>query len=108
MGPSGINDRAQQQLTQLSKKMGAKNASVFLSVLGRDKQFINAIETPLGQELLKDAVEHSEECVSLYLQEKDKPEDRARLQAYLAIIKKWQTIINRYEKNREKFKNLTS
>ena len=46
----------QHRLQQLARKMGSENASKLLSVLGRDKSFINALETPIGQELLRDAV----------------------------------------------------
>ena len=90
-------------LTQLARKMGKANASQLLSVLGKDKQFINAVESPVGQELLKDAVTCVEDKISIIMQEKDEVKDRAELKAYLNIITKWQTIINRYNKNKEKF-----
>ena len=96
-----INDQQiNKTLVQLAKKMGQKNASQLLSVLGRDKQFINALDTPLGQELLKDATKCVEDKISLILQEKDEPKDRAELKAYLAIITKWSGIINQYNKNK--------
>lgn len=93
----------ERTLKQLSKKMGQKNASQILSALGKDKQFLNALETPLGQELLKDAVSCIEDKISLILQEKDEPKDRAELKAYMNITKKWSDVINRYNKNREVF-----
>ena len=102
-----MDNRSQDQLNQLARKMGVKNASTFLSVLGRQKQFINAVETPIGQELLKDAVSNAEDVISKYIMNKETREDRARLQAYLTIINKWTNIINEYKDNREKFDNLT-
>ena len=90
-------------LTQLAHKMGKKNATSLLSVLGKDKQFINALDTPVGQELMKDATNCVEDKINLVLQEKDEPKDRAELKAYLTIITKWQNIINRYNKNKELF-----
>lgn len=90
-------------LRQLARKMGQENASKLLSALGRDKQFLNAIETPVGQELLKDAANCIEDKIALWLQGKDSPEDRAEVKAYLNIINKWQNVINRYYKNKEKF-----
>lgn len=96
-----------QQLNQLAKKMGSENASTFLSVLGKQRQFVNAIETPIGQELLKHAVKNAEEVISLYIMEKETPQDRARLQAYMTIINDWSTEINSYHKNRAKFDKLT-
>jgi len=90
-------------LQQLARKMGKENASKLLSALGRDKQFLNAIEMPVGQELLKDAADNIEDKLSIWLQGKDTPEDKAEVKAYLNIIKKWQSVINRYYKNKEKF-----
>ena len=102
-----MDDRTQKQYERLARKMGAQNASTFINVLGREKQFVNAIDTPLGQELLKDAVSNAEDVIALYIAGKEKPEDRARLQAYLAIINKWTNVINTYHKNRAKFDKLT-
>jgi hypothetical protein len=96
-------EQINKSLTQLAKKMGEHNASALLSVLGKDKQFVNAIESPVGQELLKDAVSCIEDKIRLILAEKDTPKDRAELQAYLSITKKWQVTINRYNKNNESF-----
>jgi hypothetical protein len=92
-----------QTLRQLARKMGQENASKLLSALGRDKQFLNAIETPVGQELLKDAANNIEDKLTIWLQGKDTPEDKAEVKAYLKIINKWQMVINRYYKNKEKF-----
>ena len=98
---SGLTEQQiNKTLAQLAKKMGQKNASNLLSVLGRDKQFINALETPLGQELLKDAVRCIEDKISIILQEKDEPKDRAELKAHLAIVTKWSKIINQYNSNK--------
>ena len=90
-------------LQQLGRKMGQENASKLLSALGRDKQFLNAIESPIGQELMKDAANSIEDKLSIWLQGKDTPEDKAEVKAYLNIVNKWQATINRYSKNKEKF-----
>lgn len=96
-------NQVNKTLQQLSRKMGKRNASNLLSVLGKDKAFINALDTPVGQELLKDATTCVEGKISLILQEKDEPKDRAELKAYLEIITKWQGILNRYNKNKARF-----
>ena len=90
-------------LQQLARKMGQENVSKLLSALGRDKQFLNAIESTTGQELMKDAVGSIEDKLVLWLQGKDTPEDKAEVKAYLNIVNKWQANINRYNKNKEKF-----
>lgn len=89
----------QQAIARLSKKMGKGAISNLLSVLGRDREFMNAIESPVGQELMADAVGEIEEKMSLWLTEKETPSDRAELKAYLTIIKKWQAKIARYNEN---------
>lgn len=96
-------DQVNKTLQQLSRKMGKRNASNLLSVLGRDKAFLNALDTPVGQELMKDCVSCVEDKVSLILQEKDEPRDRAELKAYMQILGKWQNIMNRYNKNKLRF-----
>jgi hypothetical protein len=90
-------------LTSLARKMGEKNASALLSVLGKDKQFVDAIETTVGQELLKDAVLAMENIIRLVLVDKDTKKDRAELKAYKEIIHSWQGRIANYNKNRETF-----
>jgi hypothetical protein len=99
-----VNEQqTQSTLIQLAKKMGRNNASSLLSALGRDKQFINAIESSVGQELLADAMLEIENKISLYLAGQEKPEDRAELNAYTRITKRWQAKIERYNKNKQDF-----
>ena len=95
--------QTQISLTHLAKKMGRENASKLLSVLGRDKQFLNALDSSIGQELLADAVVNIEDKIAMILAEKDQPKDRAELQAYLSIVRKWQAKIERYNKNKQEF-----
>jgi acyl-coenzyme A synthetase/AMP-(fatty) acid ligase len=44
-----------------------------------------------------------ERIIGLILAEKEDAKDRAELQAYLAITKKWSGYINQYNKDQEKF-----
>lgn len=101
------NEEMDTRLIQLSKKMGAKNSEVFLSVLGKDKAFLSALDTSVGQELLKDATSSIQRIILLIMNEKDGPQDRAELKAYLSITKRWQTILNNYNKNQKEFNKLT-
>ncbi|MCK4328786.1 hypothetical protein KAX02_02980 [candidate division WOR-3 bacterium] len=93
-------DQINQNLIQLARKMGKRNASQLLSVLGRDKQFINALDTTVGQELLKHLVDSIENKLVLILQEKDEPQDRSELKAYMGLLAKFQSTINSYNKNK--------
>ena len=101
------DERKQDLLRKLSRKIGEKNVSPFMSVLERDRQFVNALNTEVGAQLLHDAISNAEDIIALYIDGNDKPEDRSRLQAYIAIIQKWQGIINRYDKNRAQFMKIT-
>jgi hypothetical protein len=96
-------EKVNENLTKLARKMGSKNASALLSVLGKNKQFLSALDTDVGQELLKDAVLVIENKIKLILDEKDKPKDRAELQAHLHITRKWSERLNRYNQDKERF-----
>lgn len=102
------NAEMDKRLISLAKKMGSKNASILLSVLGKDKQFLSALDTEVGQELLKDVVTSIERIVELILKEKEDEKDRAELRAYRSIINRWKGRINRFNENQEIFnKNVT-
>ena len=96
-------------LDRLNRKMGAKQASVFLSVLGREQQFLNAINSPIGQEIYKDALVSAENLFHSILYEKSDNEnkDRAELRAYLNIIEKWNDRIDNYYKHKDQFNEVT-
>lgn len=96
-------DEMDKRLIQLAKRMGRDNASQLLSVLGRDKEFLTALDSAVGQELLRDAVSSVENIMSIIMNDKDKDEDRADMRAYLSIIKRWQGRIKQYNKNQEEF-----
>jgi hypothetical protein len=98
-----IEEQVDPKLTQLARKMGAKRASILLSVLGKNKQFLSALDTPIGQELLKDAVSEMERIIQLILNEKEKDTDKADLRAYKSITQKWADRLARYNKDKETF-----
>jgi len=101
------DDQLDTRLKELAKKMGSdKRVSVLMSVLGKSRSFMNALETPVGQELLKCAVSAIEEKIELILAEKDTQKDRAELQAYMSILRRWQDIINTFNKNDNTFRTL--
>ena len=94
-----------KRLTQLARKMGSKQAGILLNVLGKNKQFLSALDTPVGQELLKDVVSNMERIVKLILEEKESEQDRAELRAYKSFADKWSKRLVRYNKDRETFNN---
>lgn len=97
-----ISERDRENLAKLAKRIGGENAQMLLTVLGREKQFIDAITSPLGEELMKDALTSLEARMALVIDEKDEPKDRAEIRILKEIIRKWQKKINKYEQNKEK------
>lgn len=98
-----LQEEMDQRLVQLARRMGSKNASTLLSVLGKDKEFLTALDTPIGQELLRDAVLSIERIMDLIIHEKEESQDKADLRAYLSILRRWQGRISQYNDNQEKF-----
>jgi hypothetical protein len=97
-----ISEQDRINLQKLTRKMGGENARMLLSVLGREKAFVDAITSPLGEELMSDVVNSLEARFELVINEKDSPETRAEIRALREILRKWQKKINQYEQNKEK------
>lgn len=97
-----ISEQDRMNLAKLARKIGGDNAQMLLTVLGREKQFVDAITSPLGEELMKDVLTSIEARMALVIDEKDEPKDRAEIRAFKEILRKWQKKINRYEQNKEK------
>jgi len=98
-----LQEEMDKRLTQLARRIGRENATALLSVLGKDKEFLSALDTPIGQELLRDAVSSIERIIDLILHEKEDAKDKADLRAYMSITKRWYKRINQYNKNHEEF-----
>ena len=98
-------------LDKLAKKMGAKQASMFMSVLGKELQFVNAIKSTIGQEIYKDCVACAEANMEKIIEdafesEKDELKTKAELRAYIKIMARWTERIDNYYKRQEKFKSI--
>ena len=98
-----IQDDMDKRITQLAKRMGSENATRLLSVLGKDRSFLDAIDTTVGQELVRDLISSIERIIGVILNEKDDDNDRAELRAYMSILKRWQGRIKAYNKNHNTF-----
>ncbi len=101
-------DEADPIIQKMAKRMGSKNAVQLLSVLGKKKQFYDAISTNTGQELLKDCIIHVERIMSKILDEKDEEKDRADLRAYKSIINRWSKTLAEYAKENRKFDEIVN
>ncbi len=97
-----------ERLVSLSRKLGPENARRLLSVLGKNKSFYNAIETPVGQELLKDVIHQIDKRIQKIIVEEDTPEIRAELRAYISILNTWSKTINKYRTDLVKLSKYSS
>lgn len=76
-----------------------KKADDLLTVLGKQEQFLNALESPIGVELLKDTILLTGELLEKIVSEKETNIERADYRAYTRILDKWEDRINSYYKN---------
>ena len=78
----------EEEVAKLNKRFGNK-LPIFLEALARGKQFRNAIETPIGNELLTDATNIMQECIEKVIDEKDDDGIRAEIRVLRKIINRW-------------------
>ena len=98
-----LQEEMDKRLTTLAKRMGKENAQTLLQVLGKQKKFMDAIESEVGQELLKDLISTVHHIIGLILNEKEDESDRANLRVCMALINKWQTRIKNYNNKHQEF-----
>jgi hypothetical protein len=75
--------------------------------LGHIKQFVAALATPVGQEILKDTMMTIEDKIALIFAEKDTPSDRAELRVYNAILAEWQSRVAKVGMELNEFRELS-
>jgi len=73
-----------------------RRANETLSYLGKNKQFINAISTPVGQELQRDIVLRLDELIGKIWEETASDQERAEFRALKGIQESWIKKINGY------------
>lgn len=88
--------------------MGTPRANALLNALGKQEQFYNAIETEVGQELLKDLLEGIERRIELVIKEEDDEKTRAELRAYRELLDRWTTQIAKFRSNLKTFTEKTN
>jgi len=81
------------------EKKHSQKAARILSALGKAQPFNEAIETEIGQELLKDAIIRMNEIVELIVEEKSTENDRAEFRALKRVTLAWSSKIETYRKN---------
>ncbi len=67
-------------------------AQKMINVLSKTHGFVSAFKDKVGQEVLLDALQRSEEILDKIVEEKATPEERAEFRALKKIIARWQKI----------------
>lgn len=76
-------------------KKNGKHADKILTILGKDTKFVNALNTPVGEELLKDMLAMMEDRLTKIVNEESTEADRAEYRVLKELSRKWIDRINR-------------
>lgn len=85
-------------------KKGKEMASRLLSALGKNEQFLNAFNSPLGSELLTDLISMMEEKLDKIIDETADDKDKADFRAAKNLSMRWVGKINEYNRNLKQLK----
>ena len=98
------NSVSPEKLRGFLDRNGKAGARV-LSILGKTQSFCNAIQTPIGQEILGEVVNRLEHLLEKIIAEKSTPEDRAEYRVLKSLSMKWAEKINKHQIALEKLQN---
>lgn len=87
-----------------AKRHGSAQLSKLLSVLGKQRQFVQAWETPVGREILSDLILLAEEKLEKIVEEKADEKDRADYRVCKKLLTKFRDKINSYNQNLTRLK----
>lgn len=103
-----MKDRIEITLKDIEKFTavhGSKGAKT-LSMLGQGNDFNQAINSKLGQELLKDLMVDMEVLLSKIINENAKPEELAEYRVCKRLFTKWSKRIKQYQTLKNKVKGV--
>ena len=97
-----------EDIENYTDKHGPQKTGRLLSVLGKDKQFTVAWETPAGQEIMGKLLSMADDGLTMMINEEygDLSEERvkAEYRVCMTLLKYFQDRINKYQKNFEQLK----
>lgn len=94
----------EEHIRRYAAKHGAKIASKLLSVLGKNKQFLNAWESPIGQELMSQLLLDAEGLLDKIIEDKATPEEKAEFRVIRRWLSRVESRITAYDKQLETLK----
>lgn len=92
-----------ERIESLLARTGMRGAKL-LTILGKQSQFMRAIESEVGQQLLRDALSISESLLDKIVHEEATEGERAEYRALKKILLTWAARINGYHENLSKIK----
>lgn len=90
-----------EKVERLLVKTGKRGAQL-LSVLGKQASFVRALESEIGQQLLKDALSITEGLLEKIISEEANESERAEYRALKKILITWAQRVETYQRNLEK------
>ena len=92
-----------EDIEKYTDKHGSQKTGRLLSVLGKDKQFIDAWETPAGKDIMGRLLSMADDGLTMMINEDygDLSEERvkAEYRVCMTLLKYFQDRINKYGKN---------
>lgn len=98
-----MHDVTMADIEEFLRKEG-KHGERVLATLGKNSQFLNAMATPLGQELLKDSVARLEVTLEKIVNEQATPQELAEYRVLRDLVYTWAERITRYVSDLKKVK----
>lgn len=93
-----------EDIETYGKRHGSPQVSRLLSVLGKQRQFAQAWETPVGKEILADVILLAENKLEKIVNEKADDKDRADYRVCMVLLTKFRDKINSYNQNLTRLK----
>ena len=87
---------SQDMIDSFVKRSGEKRANRILTIMGKNQQFVNAISTPLGQEILRDVLVMMEERLDKIASLTATPQETSEYKILKELTEKWRDRINNY------------
>ena len=79
-------------------QLRGRRVAKVLKNLAKQNKFVEALGTPIGQELLADVMEMMEAKLNLIIEEEADDKDRADYRAYKSIYRSWHDKIAKHRK----------
>lgn len=98
---SGINAL---DIARFTKKTNARASARLLSILGRKREYVDAINSDVGKLLFERIVPRLEELFEKVAEDEATPEEKMEMKVTRRLLQNWASEIHRYNEAKAKFK----